>query len=58
MKYLKLSFLSLLILGWGLFLTPNISDYFTLLIWGFGAEATRTAVTDMVRGWGLTRPKS
>jgi len=28
-------------------------DYFALLAWGFGAEATRAAVTEMVRGWGL-----
>jgi hypothetical protein len=28
-------------------------DYFALLAWGFGAEATRAAVTEMVRGWEL-----
>jgi len=28
-------------------------DYFSLLAWGFGAEATRAAITDLVRGWGL-----
>ena len=28
-------------------------DYFALLAWGFGAEATRDAVTKMVQGWGL-----
>jgi hypothetical protein len=28
-------------------------DYFALLAWGFGAEATRAAVAQMVRGWGL-----
>jgi hypothetical protein len=28
-------------------------DYFALLAWGFGAEATRAAVTEMVHGWGL-----
>lgn len=28
-------------------------DYFALLVWGFGAEATRAAVTGMVRNWGL-----
>lgn len=28
-------------------------DYFALLAWGFGAEATRAAVTEVVRGWGL-----
>ncbi|AFZ22034.1 hypothetical protein [Allocoleopsis franciscana] len=29
------------------------SDYFTLLAWGFGAEATRESVTKVVRDWGL-----
>jgi hypothetical protein len=29
------------------------TDYFTLLAWGFGAEATRAAVTEVVRGWGV-----
>jgi len=29
------------------------SDYFTLLAWGFGAEASRAAIMQMVRGWGL-----
>ncbi len=28
-------------------------DYFALLAWGFGAEATRAAITQMVRDWGL-----
>jgi hypothetical protein len=28
-------------------------DYFTLLAWGFGAEATRAAIAQMVRNWGL-----
>jgi hypothetical protein len=28
------------------------SDYFTLLVWGFGAEATRDSVTSTLRGWG------
>ena len=28
-------------------------DYFALLAWGFGAEATRAAVAQMVRGWGM-----
>lgn len=28
-------------------------DYFALLAWGFGAEATRAAIAEMVRGWGL-----
>lgn len=32
------------------------SDYFGLLLWGFGAEATRAAVTEVVRGWGLLTP--
>jgi len=29
------------------------SDYFTLLAWGFGAEATRDAITKVVRDWRL-----
>ncbi|MDF5739004.1 MULTISPECIES: hypothetical protein [unclassified Nostoc] len=29
------------------------SDYFTLLAWGFGAEATRDAITKAVRDWKL-----
>lgn len=28
-------------------------DYFTLIAWGFGAEATRAAVTELVRSWNL-----
>ncbi len=28
------------------------ADYFALLIWGFGAEATRDSVTTTLRGWG------
>jgi len=28
-------------------------DYFALLAWGFGAEATRASITQMVQGWGL-----
>ncbi|MBW4533662.1 MAG: hypothetical protein KME09_06960 [Pleurocapsa minor HA4230-MV1] len=28
-------------------------DYFALLAWGFGAEATRDAITKTVQGWGL-----
>jgi hypothetical protein len=28
-------------------------DYFALLAWGFGAEATRTAVMEVVRDWEL-----
>lgn len=29
------------------------SDYFALLAWGFGAEAARASVTEMLKGWGL-----
>ncbi len=29
------------------------SDYTALFAWGFGAEATRSAVTDLVRGWDV-----
>lgn len=29
------------------------ADYFTLLAWGFGAEATRGAITELVRGWDV-----
>ncbi|MDJ0620916.1 MAG: hypothetical protein QNJ63_29965 [Calothrix sp. MO_192.B10] len=29
------------------------SDYFSLLAWGFGAEATRDAITKVVRDWKL-----
>ncbi len=28
-------------------------DYFALLAWGFGAEATRAAIVQLARGWGL-----
>jgi len=28
-------------------------DYFVLLAWGFGAEASRASITDMVRSWGV-----
>ncbi len=28
-------------------------DYFALLAWGFGSEASRASITDMVKGWGL-----
>lgn len=28
-------------------------DYFALLAWGFGAEATRDAVAKVIQGWGL-----
>ena len=30
------------------------ADYTTLFAWGFGAEATRAAVTDLVKNWGIT----
>lgn len=30
------------------------ADYLTLLIWGFGAEATRDSVTSTLRGWGVS----
>ncbi len=29
-------------------------DYFSLLLWGFGAEATRASVIDLMKSWGLT----
>ena len=29
-------------------------DYFALLAWGFGAEASRDAITKMLQGWGLS----
>jgi hypothetical protein len=32
-------------------------DYFSLLAWGFGAEATRDAVTKTVKNWQLTGVK-
>lgn len=31
--------------GWG--------DYFALLAWGFGAEATRSSITDLLKTWEL-----
>ena len=31
------------------------ADYFALLAWGFGAEASRAAVADLMRSWGVTR---
>ncbi|MGC9348823.1 MAG: hypothetical protein ACP5JG_11835 [Anaerolineae bacterium] len=31
------------------------ADYFALLAWGFGAEATRSAISDMVQSWGFVR---
>jgi hypothetical protein len=30
-------------------------DYFALLAWGFGAEASRAAIVEMARGWGLAK---
>ena len=33
----------------------GLGDYFTLLAWGFGAEATRSAVADMIQSWGVVR---
>jgi len=33
----------------------GVGDYFTLLAWGFGAEATRSAVADMIQSWGVVR---
>ena len=33
----------------------GVSDYFTLLAWGFGAEAARSAVADMIQSWGVVR---
>jgi hypothetical protein len=35
----------------------GITDYFTLLVWGFGAEATRASVAEMVEGWGISAGK-
>jgi hypothetical protein len=32
----------------------GITDYFTLLVWGFGAEATRASIAEMVQGWGIS----
>ena len=29
------------------------SDYFSLLAWGFGAEATRSSVTELMKTWGI-----
>ncbi len=34
----------------------SIMDYLTLLAWGFGAEATRFAISDMIRSWGAVQP--
>lgn len=33
-------------------------DYFTLMAWGFGAEATRDAIAKVVQSWGLPGLKS
>ncbi|MCJ7551477.1 MAG: DUF4363 family protein [Anaerolineae bacterium] len=33
----------------------GVSEYFALLVWGFGAEATRSAVADMIQSWGVVR---
>jgi hypothetical protein len=30
-------------------------DYFALLVWGFGAEASRAAIAEMVQGWRLVK---
>lgn len=30
-----------------------LGDYLALFAWGFGAEASRSAITTFVRGWGL-----
>ncbi|GEM_PF-600246 len=35
----------------------GISDYFTLLAWGFGAEATRASIAEMVQGWRISTGK-
>jgi len=35
--------------------SQGIGDYFTLLAWGFGAEATRSAVADMIQSWGVVQ---
>jgi hypothetical protein len=32
-----------------------LTDYLALLAWGFGAEATRASVTNLVQGWGVMR---
>ncbi|MBN1248039.1 MAG: hypothetical protein JXC32_10305 [Anaerolineae bacterium] len=33
----------------------GVADFFTLLAWGFGAEATRSAIAEMVQSWGIVR---
>lgn len=35
-----------------------VKDYFALLAWGFGAEASRDAVTKMIQGWDINCLKS
>ena len=35
----------------------GIGDYFTLLVWGFGAEATRASIAEMVQGWRISAGK-
>jgi len=35
----------------------GITDYFTLLVWGFGAEATRASIAEMVQGWSISARK-
>jgi len=35
--------------------SKGVGDYFTLLAWGFGSEATRSAVADMIQSWGVVR---
>lgn len=32
-----------------------LTDYLGLLAWGFGAEATRASVTNLVQGWGVMK---
>ena len=59
--------IAIVFLGWAGFIqlyvdNPNfgaspVKDYFALLSWGFGAEASRDAVTKMIQGWGLQRLK-
>jgi hypothetical protein len=39
--------------GQSTFGSAGIADYFTLLAWGFGSEATRAAVATMIQGWGI-----
>lgn len=35
--------------------SQTVTDYLGLLAWGFGAEATRAAISEMVRSWGVVR---